>query len=101
MIMLIEIVQQAIKLAEAGNTMTTDLGTQVQTYDNGELAIIYSTPFSGVEAFPDQPTYMVSIWFQGKKTFAIDYLDLRELEGKRKQIKPWITALQQTSTVDI
>ncbi|WP_372742554.1 hypothetical protein [Neptunomonas sp.] len=82
--------EKAIALAERGEFIKPEKCNTVQFFKNDELDIIYSTPFSGAEIYPGQPTYTVGIWFGGKKVIEIDYLSFRELEGKRKQLKPQV-----------
>lgn len=88
-----EIVEKAVELALKGVLITPNNCNQMQLFENDKLTIVYSTPFSRAEVLPGHPTYMVSIWFGGKKVFSADYLTINDLGGKRKQLKPWIEAL--------
>ncbi len=66
---------------------------RAQSFEKGDISIIYTTPFSNCEPYIGEKYYMVAIRYQNKKVFTVLYRNIHELALKRKREAHWIDAL--------
>ena len=71
-----------------------NVSKKIQQLETDNFCFIYTTPFSGIEYLPNTKSYGVSIWFEDKKVFAIDYKNMEDdVLLKRKRSSKWVKKL--------
>lgn len=91
-----QIVTISIHLTQNRGTRLSikNLNGFVEIFNDGELEVMYSIPFSGAEVYPGQKPYMVDIWHNRKKVFSIYYSNFGELNSSEKSPRgDWIDKL--------